>query len=525
MPFSRNMDGPLRVAARLGRRLALAALVAAPASGGETKSAPHPSDSSGRLPPTPSAASKENPSEAVGGGRTVLPIDLLTALRLADASNPQLQIVRERVAEALARQDAARTLWLPALRGGVTFSQHTGPLQDTVGQILETDRNSLQAGGGAFAFGSGPPMLPGVAFDFQMSDALFQPLAARRALEARQSATAAAANDLFFDVARLFLELQLANAILSVALEEAANTEELGKITEAYAKSGQGLRSDADRVNAEIQLRRIDVLRRQEDIAVASARLARPLRLDQGLLLRPIDGQLAPMTFVSPGSALQEQLALARAARPELAEVAGLIGEARARRDRERFAPLVPTLSIGFTYGGFGGSGGGNPYEFADRTDVQAVAYWQIRNLGWGDQAATRERASELRQNCLRRQALLDLIAQEVGEAHAQLDLRAKQIGSAERGVEVAMDSFRRNLERIRGAQGLPIEVLQSVQARREYARVVASFNLAQFALLRATGMLFQYREQDFSNPREESPPERFDRVSSQPPAEPPRTR
>jgi outer membrane protein TolC len=62
----------------------------------------------------------------------------------------------------------------------------------------------------------------------------------------------------------------------------------------------------------------------------------------------------------------------------------------------------------------------------------------------------------------------------------------------AEQGIAAAQHSYERNLERIRNAQGLPIEVLQSIQAldaaRREYLRAVVDYNTAQFRLHRALG-------------------------------------
>src|SRR5262245_36618743 len=45
-------------------------------------------------------------------------IDLPTALRLADAQNPEIAIARERIQEALAQQDRANLLWLPNLDFG-----------------------------------------------------------------------------------------------------------------------------------------------------------------------------------------------------------------------------------------------------------------------------------------------------------------------------------------------------------------------------------------------------------------------
>ena len=47
-------------------------------------------------------------------------------------------------------------------------------------------------------------------------------------------------------------------------------------------------------------------------------------------------------------------------------------------------------------------------------------------------------------------------------------------------------------MNRIRGAEGLPIETLQAIQsvatARRSYLATVTNYNRAQFQLLRAVG-------------------------------------
>jgi outer membrane protein TolC len=145
------------------------------------------------------------------------------------------------------------------------------------------------------------------------------------------------------------------------------------------------------------------------------------------------------------------------------------------------------------SYGSFGGGGGGNGSNFSDRTDFTGLAYWQLRNLGLGDQAARRERTSQVRQAWNRQEAITDQVAQEVGEAYAQWRSRSKQIEPAAQGVRAAQSSYDLNLKRIRGGQGLPIEVLPSIQAlaqaRREYARAISEFNTSQFALHRAMGV------------------------------------
>jgi outer membrane protein TolC len=87
---------------------------------------------------------------------------------------------------------------------------------------------------------------------------------------------------------------------------------------------------------------------------------------------------------------------------------------------------------------------------------------------------------------------VLNLVMREVAEANSQVQARKRQIAVAESGVKAAQASYKLNLERIRGVQGLPLEVLQSIQAldqaRREYLRAVTDYNRAQFHLFRAMG-------------------------------------
>jgi outer membrane protein TolC len=90
----------------------------------------------------------------------------------------------------------------------------------------------------------------------------------------------------------------------------------------------------------------------------------------------------------------------------------------------------------------------------------------------------------------------LDRVAREVVEAHAQVSSRSKQIATSQTAVVAAEESFNDNWERIQNGQGLPIEVLQSLQAlslaRREYVRVIADYNTAQFTLHRSLGWPIQ---------------------------------
>src|SRR5262249_36239281 len=76
-------------------------------------------------------------------GQAPQPIDLPTALRLADDQNPEIAFARERIREALAQQNRAEVLWLPHLEVGVNWTRHDGQIQATTGEVITVSRSSL----------------------------------------------------------------------------------------------------------------------------------------------------------------------------------------------------------------------------------------------------------------------------------------------------------------------------------------------------------------------------------------------
>ncbi len=189
---------------------------------------------------------------------------------------------------------------------------------------------------------------------------------------------------------------------------------------------------------------------------------------------------------------LPQLVATGLSTRPELAESRFLVGAAVERLRREQNAPLVPSVLLGLSYGGNGGGLGSEIDNFGDRMDFDAVAYWELRNLGLGEQAARNEARSRVDQARWRQVQIMDQIAGDVAETYAQVVSRREQIALAQQGITSARESYRRNNERIQDALGLPIEALQSIaaldNAQRQYVRSVADYNRAQFRLQRALG-------------------------------------
>ena len=420
------------------------------------------------------------------------PINLETVLQLTSGQNPQVAYARERIHEAFAQLEKAQVLWLPSVRAGVTYDKHDGSAQQVDGTVINASRSALFSGFGGVLPGAATPAIPGLFANFQIVDAVFQPRIAELTAAARKSAALATTNDALLNSALAHLELLRAGQDLAIARDAARHTQDLVDLTDQYAKTGKGTEADHDRALAELAVRKDDVETNREAIQVASARLAQLLNLDARLSLEPQEPTVVAINLVDVETPLAELVAQGLSCRPEVAENRQLVAEAVERLKREEYAPLIPSVLLGIGYGGFGGGTGGNVTNFNNSFDSVAGAFWEVRNLGFGEKAIRAEARSRIQQAQWKEVTALDQVAREVVEAHAQVESRNARIPIAEEGVKAAGASFERNMDRIKNVQGLPIEALQSIQAltaaRRQYLRAVIAYNEAQFRLHRALG-------------------------------------
>jgi outer membrane protein TolC len=120
------------------------------------------------------------------------------------------------------------------------------------------------------------------------------------------------------------------------------------------------------------------------------------------------------------------------------------------------------------------------------------MAYWTIQNLGAGNQARWKERQAARDQATQELRRLLNLVRREVISAYSQSEAAQRRVGIARRQLQTATAGYEADLRRIRGGQGLPIELLNSVDrlvtARRTLIRTVLAYNLSQFSLFVALG-------------------------------------
>jgi outer membrane protein TolC len=397
-----------------------------------------------------------------------------------------------RVYEAQAKQQRAAAMWLPSIQAGLNYHRHDGNYQAIDGSIVDISTNSMQAGLGAGAIAAGTTTRPGLVAQFHLADAIFLPKAADRIVAARQHGEWIVKNQAILSIAIAYLDLLDAYQDESLMIASVARLKELSKITQDYALVGKGLVADAQRMSTEVSLAETRTLGLKEKKLTASTRLARSMSQSSVGVFIPADERALPLDLADTSMSEQEDIQLALCQRPEYGEAKEQLASVEALLEREKSAPYVPNLQVGYSTGRFGGGLGSNFGNWGGRYDIDALMTWELRNLGIGEQAARDERKSQVRQAMLSMQVLYDQIVQQITESRAQVAVRREQIEISEKAVESASDSYKKNLERIRQGQGLPIECLQSAQAleacERAYLKAISDYNRAQMQLLWARG-------------------------------------
>ncbi len=438
-------------------------------------------------------------------GQAIYPIDLAGALRLAGANDLDIAIARARVAQAVADLSHARAVWLPSLFIGPNWIRHDGTAQIVEGPVRHISKSSLFLGAtGALGQGvtgpvpaGGPAPLSSTTAVIRISDAIFAPLAARQLVEANRAGVAAATNDALLDLSGAYFDLQVAAGRLQIAREAAGNAETLARLTASYARTGAGLEADYRRALTELERRRKEVEQYVGQLEVASAEVVRRTRLDPRIVVAPVEPPETVLRLVADECPVDTLIVAGLQNRPELARNRALVDATLVRLKQARLRPLIPSLALRYSGGGFGG--GPNEFfgNFDGRSDADVNLFWTLENLGVGDRARMRRADAERQEATLRLVQVQDRVAADVVQADKSRLAAVRQMDRAARQLPEALRSLELNLTNIRRGAGLPgatrpIEVLQPIQAlaqaRTDYLESVLAYNRAQFRLYHAIG-------------------------------------
>ncbi len=424
------------------------------------------------------------------------PIDLANALGLGGAVSWQIKLAREKVVQAESELAAAKASWLPSLRFGVGWNKHDGRLQETEGNVLEIGRNSLFVGGG---LGLGDASLAGGAsgpsrlvVNLSLADAVFQPRVAQCLLAAEQARENQVFNDTLLEIVNAYYDLLMAQGQIAngnLALQASRLMEERLR---DFERGGVASRSDVARAEASSAALERELMEAQRKRMLAESELTRLLQLPSASHLAPAEDRIAPIEIFADDMSLDQLLAQGEQSRPELAHMLALSSAAARRLRQETLRPWLPAVQVGASGGTFGGGPSAQFENQAGRSDVDVLAVWEWKNLGYGNLALQDQAASQLRQRRLQRQALRDQVAQEVTAAVADVRSYQRQYERMAEAAASARRAYQLDQQRLLREGSNPLELHQSIQAWWRaldgYTQSVIEHNKAQFRLLRAVG-------------------------------------
>ena len=406
-------------------------------------------------------------------------ITLQVVLKLAGSQNRSVELAAERVREARTTLTRDREQLFPWVSPGVAYRRHDGNLQDVVGNVFDA---SKQSGVAALTLQA----------QIELGDTLYRVLASKQALKGIEASEVVQRRNTAQQAAAAYAELSRAAASIDAAEESERISGEFLRQVRQAVEAGMAFSGDA--VRAEVQLQRNQSLhlRAQEELRLASVRLAELLRLPMTIELRPDLTEFVPLTLVSTNRPLDALVASALAHRPELQQSQAQSAGAAALKKGTTVGPWFPTLGAQAAVGGLAGGRNGDFRNGDDFQEYGVAATWKIGPGGIGDRSRIRSAESRWRQAKILEEQMRDAVLREVLEARARTDSAAAQVELAGKTVT----SSRRLLELSQARREFGVAaVLEVVDAEREYTRArsdqlraVADHNRLQWELWRAVG-------------------------------------
>jgi outer membrane protein TolC len=424
-----------------------------------------------------------------------LPINLATALRLADARPLIIEAARAAVETEYGLYEQARVLWLPSVYLGADYQRHDGGQENVLtGQTILGARNQFLAGGGAQAV-------------FALTDAIYAPLAERQLLRARNLEVQTAKNEALLSVALAYFDVQQARGTLAGTLDSVTRARDLARRVGALGR-GLAPQIEVERVNTLLADLEQQAASFRQDWLTSSAALMAVLRLDPAAVVMPLEPPHLQVTLISPKELVDALIPVGLTNRPELATQQAVVQATLVRLRQERLRPLLPSLVLtsnatpdGFLGAGVYGTGQNSLNHWSGRSDWDAEVVWQFKNLGFGNRGLVTQRRGEQRQALVELFRIQDQVAQDVAQAYAQVQAAAVRVGRAEAEVKSALVSYAGNLrglsETVRTGDLLvlvnrPQEAVAALQQLQQayinYYTSANDYSRAQFRLFRALG-------------------------------------
>jgi outer membrane protein TolC len=464
--------------------------------------APHGYPNGGDVLRGPVVSEGEDPPRLnlgqVQEGDHPLPINLPTALKLADARPLVIAAAEASLRVSVAQLDRAKVMWIPNFNIGSAYLYHAGGSAGNAGPEFINSRNQLMLGAGPTAI-------------YAATDAIFSPLSLRQIVRAREADVQTARNEALRMVADAYFNVQQARGRLSGMLDTLEKSRLLVRTTRALSKD---LTSPIEIDRAEAQL--ADIEREQallyQQWRMASADLTRELRLNPLTVVTPVEPPHLQVTLIAPQECVDGLVPIGLTNRPELAAHQALVQATLVRLRAEKMRPLIPSVILAgnpipvapfgnLMFGAFYSDYSGHANPWSGRFDPNVQVFWQLENFGFGNAAAIRERQADQQRALVELFRVQDRVASDVVQAHAQVQSALIRVNRAEEEIKRARTTFEGSLKGIRETirfgdrlilVNRPLEAVDALrQVERGYDNYflsVADYNRAQFQLYWALG-------------------------------------
>jgi outer membrane protein TolC len=425
------------------------------------------------------------------------PINLATALRLADARPLIVAAAQARAWIAEAELTQAKVLWIPSLNFAADYVRHDGGGPDfNKGVLTFPSVNFFYGGAGLTGF-------------ISATDAIYEPLAARQVLSARQWNIQSAKNDALLQTANAYFTVHQYRGRFTGALYMVRRARE---VLDQIVSLSEDLVSafEVDRARNMLAELEQQSVREQQEWRVSSANLTKVLRLDPRAVVDPLERDHLQITLIDPGRPLDDLMSIALNNRPEIASRRALLAAAEVRVRQEKARPFIPITVLNgfqspggmFIQGGIFGLGPNSSLnQWVGRDDVSIQFVWQLENFGIGNLARIKAQRGHESKALIDLRNTQDRVAEEVNEAEARLQSAAARVVQADRALRTGIITLNGSLEGLRHTSRFgdelvlitrPQEAIYALQLLKkafdEYFSTVAEYNRAQFELFHALG-------------------------------------
>jgi len=424
------------------------------------------------------------------------PINLATALRLADARPLIVAAAQASVWVAEAQLTRAKVLWVPQLNLGGDYIRHDGGGPDFNKGILTAPSVNLFYGGAGM-------------WEIQaLTDVIFEPLVARQVLNARNNDIQTAKNDALLMTADAYFRVHQYRGMYAGALYAVERGHDL---VERVLQLSRDLvpTVEVDRARNMLADLEQQATSAREAWRVSSADLTQVLRLDPRAVVVPLEDDHLQVTLIDPARSLDDLIPVGLTNRPELASNQALVQAVAQRIRREKGRMILPSILInGFQtpdeliQAGIFGIGTNNKLnQWTGRDDVSLQFVWQLEACGIGNLARIKEQRGEQSRAIIELFKVQDRVAGDVTRAQARLQSAAARVGQADRTLRASVIAFNGNYDGLQQTTRFgdvlvlvfrPQEVVFALQRMKsafdEYFTTVAEYNRAQFEMFRALG-------------------------------------